>query len=396
MYSLKRNPVQTTPTVARKNRKKLILAVILLAILIVGVSYASFRIYSIFRDTPAGTKALSLSQYWGTFYYPWYCNASCPSPDTWRHWNGCPCDNPASPPYNPPKNWASRFLPDDGSSTFNPTSQLYSSQSATVINRDLTWMDDARLDFALVSWWGQNSFEDNASRLMLVQARNNATLHMKLAVYYELDGVVNGKNADPTVSQIVSDLTYVYENRANFSSYFKIGPNHLPMVFVYADLSDIFDYAGRWSMARSLMMAKGEPMFIVLKTFGGYSQNATAVDGWYQYRPDVNATSTNSFPHYELQPGYSALATPGFWSYREASSRLNRNATGFALAVRTMASLPPSGAQFLLIETFNEWHEGTQVEPGIPVNTGAISFTQAEPSYGFTYLDIIRNRGQII
>jgi len=330
-------------------------------------------------------RALSLSQYWGTFYYPWYCNGSCHSPDTWRHWNGCPCSDSSSTPYNPPNTWESHFLPDDGSGAFDPASELYSSLSTTVVNRDLTWMAGARLDFALVSWWGQHSFEDNAFRLMLAQAQGNETLHLKLAAYYELEGP---SVPQPTVDQIVDNLTYIYQSRANFTSYFTIGPKQLPVVFVYGDSSDTFNYAERWSTARSIMSAKGEPMFIDLKVFPNYTQggNDKLVDGWHQYGPGVR---------YELQSGYSALASPGYWEYNNATPGLNRNETAFALAVAEMVSLNASEAQFLLIETFNEWHEGTQVEPGIPVNTCASSFTQAGPSYGFTYLDIIRNRGQI-
>src|SRR2546425_1268522 len=45
MKRLRRSAVQTEPTAAGKNRKKLTIAVILLAILIVGVGYTFIRIY---------------------------------------------------------------------------------------------------------------------------------------------------------------------------------------------------------------------------------------------------------------------------------------------------------------------------------------------------------------
>jgi glycoprotein endo-alpha-1,2-mannosidase len=319
------------------------------------------------------------SNYWAAFYYPWYCDGSCSAGagNDWRHWNK------DSIPLDPPFNWSSRYLPDSG---------LYSSVNATVIDRHLTMMDYAGLDFAIVSWWGRGSFEDNAFSIMLREAQGNSSLHLKLASYYELEGPLFPQ---PTVDQIVSNLTYIYEDRANFSSYFRAGPGGYPVVFVYGDSSDSFDYTSRWSIARDVMYAKGEPIFIVLKSFNGYTRdgNDKRVDGWHQYRPSVNVTSATSFSHYELQPGYSALSTPGFWSYGEAASRLNRNTMDFAAAVSMMASLAVEQAQFLLIETFNEWHEGTQVEPGAPVNTDVSPFTPAGPSYGLAYLEIIRNRG---
>ncbi len=329
----------------------------------------------------SGHPPVSLTDgYWGAFYYPWYCDGTCSAGAVydWRHWNR------DSVLLDPPYNWSSRYLPDIG---------LYSSLNTSLIDSQLAMMEYARLDFAIVSWWGTGSFEDDAFSLMLRRAQSNSSLHLQLAAYYELEGPLFPQ---PTISQIVSSLTYIYENRANFTSYFRAGPGRYPVVFVYGDSSDSFDYTDRWSIARDMMYAKGEPVFIVLKTFNGYTQNGNdeRVDSWHQYRPSVNATSANSFPHYELQPGYSALATPGFWSYGESEPRLNRGATEFASAVATMASLPISQAHFFLIETFNEWHEGTQVEPGRPVNTDVSPFTPTGPSYGFTYLDIIRNRGQ--
>ena len=351
------------------------------------------------------TTTLPRPQYWGTFYYPWYCDVECPSPYTlWRHWR--------DGGHSPPDTWASKFLPDDGSATFNPASELYSSLSATVINRHLTWMDYARLDFAAVSWWGQNSFEDQALRLMLTKAQDNASLQLKLVSYYECVGhnfvqvpscEASGRS-QPDVEKLVSDLTYIYDNRANFISYFRISPQSLPVVFVYGNDTysscEAGGYVDTWSTARDRMNASGKPIFIVLKVFPGWGTCAGRVDSWHQYRPDVNETQPsncppidcNSFPHYELQQGFSALATPGFWDYRETTPRLNRNPTGFAVAVATMASLPPSRAQFLLIETFNEWHEGTQVEPGLPANTDVSPYTQAGDTYGLDYLNIIRNR----
>jgi hypothetical protein len=317
-----------------------------------------------------------VKQYWGTFYYPWYGNSP------WRHWN--------NRGHHPPTTWASQYLPDDGMGRYDPSSELYSSTATNVINRHLAWMDDARFDFALVSWRGQNSYEDSTFSVMLSQAELNSSLSMKLAVYYEPEAT-----SDPTVSGIVSDLTYIYNNRASSSAYFKVPERirNYPVVFVYGGPADTVDYVTRWSQARDQMYALGKPMFIVLKVFTGFSSYASWVDGWHQYGPATR---------YELLSGFSAFASPGYWDYPElAASRghstatplLSRNATAFQLAVQTMAGLSLSQAPFLLIETFNEFHEGSQIEPAFLVNHDETGFTQACPSYGFTFLNIVRNRG---
>ena len=91
--------------------------------------------------TVSGHPQVSLtSGYWGTFYYPWYCDGTCSAGagSDWRHWNK------DSAMLDPPNNWSSRYLPDGG---------LYSSLSTSLINSQLAMMEYARLDFAIVSWW---------------------------------------------------------------------------------------------------------------------------------------------------------------------------------------------------------------------------------------------------
>ncbi len=364
-------------------------------------SYGSSGAYSVtlsvtdsVGNTGSATNTLTISslsttyppivlarQYWGTFYYPWYGNSP------WRHWNDLG--------HSPPTTWASMYLPDDGSNVYNPSAELYSSTSTITVNRHLSWMNDARFDFALVSWWGQGSYEDAALRLMLTQDSQNSSSTVKLAVYYEQEGT-----SDPTVSQLVSDLTYLYDNRANSTAYFTVsnGTRSFPVVFVYAGATDAATYVSRWSQARSQMYAIGKPVYIALKVFTGYGSYATMVDDWYQYAPTKS---------YELQTGYSAFASPGYWEFPElAVSRghcsspcsggyvgLARNATQFQSAIATMNSLSPAQAQFLLVETFNEFHEGSQIEPAFLINHVETGFSQAVPSYSFSFIDIVKGRG---
>lgn len=322
--------------------------------------------------------------------------------DTLRHWKD-PFDNNCLPcSHNPPGTWSSMYLPDDGSGSFNPVSQLYNSLSTSLIDRHLTWMDYARFDFALVSWWGKDSFEERVFQSMLARAQLNASLHLKLAVYYELEG---NNVLQPTVEDIVHDLTYIYDQRANFTSYFKVGSGSYPVVFVFGDPSDSVDYATRWSQARERMYALGKPMFVVLKVFEGYNSNGTdlKVDGWHQYGPAVP---------YESHSPYSAYASPGYLEYPELATARGRCGAEvicsqpyqsfprdlplFRSNVTKLASLPIYQAKFLLIETFNEWHEGSQIESGTRVDHPCCpdgNFSPTVSSYGFTFLSTIRIRG---
>lgn len=357
------------------------------------------------RETSNGYPPVNVfRQYWGTFYYPWYCDGECDLPYTWSHWGESPPDFPS---HNPPATWSSMYLPDDGSDTFDPKSQLYSSLSPALLDRHLTWMDYARLDFALVSWWGRGAtsrdqgFSDRAFASLLREASAKQSLNVALAAYYELEG----DSSDPTPEEIVNDLIFIHDSRANFSSYFKVsdGTRQYPVVFVFGNSSvDTMDYTARWSKARDMMYDMGKPVYISLKVWRlddtvNYRNPLYAgrIDSWHQYGPCIGS-------RYELQDGYSAYASPGYFEYPELTSYrgtnrpctfLERNSDLFASAVRNLASLSLGEARFLLVQTFNEWHEGSQIEPGIPIEHLELGFTQKAPSYGLTYLDIVRNRG---
>src|SRR6185503_8706619 len=61
-------------------------------------------------------------------------------------------------------------------------------------------MQYAGLDFAISSWWGQGSREDQAVAAELAAATDG----FKWSLYYEPEGTGN-----PTVSQLQSDLAYI-------------------------------------------------------------------------------------------------------------------------------------------------------------------------------------------
>ncbi len=324
--------------------------------------------------------------------------ATAPTPDTYRHWRE---SKPNSQYHNPPATWASMSLPDDNSGAFDPASQLYSSKSTIVIDRHLAWMNYARLDFALISWWGKNSYEDEAFRMMLDRAELSGS-SLKLGIYYELQ--------DNTTAEIVDNLRYILNNYGVSPAFFKItiGTLAVPVIFVYmVGTVDGFMMTDRWRDARAQLYSEGTPVFISLKVFENYTSggNDLRVDGWHQYAP-CELDTGDGLQGYELQQGYSAFASPGYWEYPELGRHRNqtrpqgdcaylpRDSVRFTEAVKRLAKLSPSEAKFLLIETFNEFHEGSQIEPAFPIDHIETGFAQAGESYRTEFLDVVRYRGQ--
>jgi hypothetical protein len=91
------------------------------------------------------------------------------------------------------------------------------------------------------------------------------------------------------------------------------------------------------------------------KIVKGFRQFLSLVDSWHQYAPSNRIAV--------VEP-YSAFVSPGYWKYHEAP-KLERSVAQFTEAVR---QLKDSRVEFQLVETWNEYHEGTMIEPACEIN----------------------------
>lgn len=317
------------------------------------------------RATPsAGPGWMPTPPLTAAFFYPWYATPTTDS--TWMHWN--------QTGYSPPRNWFSNYLPDLLPGVFDPSRELYSSTDDGVIYWQLQQLATARQQVAIASWFGQNDLTDKAFAHLVTDVMNrpdNPYPNLRWAIYYEPEGYGN-----PTVDQIVNDLAYIRARYASQPSYLTIGGR--PVVFVYNAPhagSTPQDDLARWQQARA---RSGFYVDMVLAPLTAGAP-ANAVDSWHDYYPAA---------HFGSVAPYYAFASPGFWLAGQAP-RLGRDPQSFDLAVQRMAA---SRAQWLLTETWNEWHEGTSVEPGTPVRqtlTGTATPDPAGPVYGTTYVDLL-------
>jgi hypothetical protein len=108
-----------------------------------------------------------------------------------------------------------------------------------------------------------------------------------------------------------------------------------------------------------------------MKVFGGYRDCGVKVNGmafpdsWHQY-------GTGGSTGFDRQQPYSSMVCPGFWR-ADSGVRLARDIARFERQVQQMVT---DNDNFQLIITFNEWGEGTAVEPA--------------KQWGNDYLDVLR------
>jgi hypothetical protein len=260
------------------------------------------------------------------FYYPWY-------PATWTV-----------------NNSHVFYQPDLG---------YYSSDDQAVVDRHIQALEYAKIDVAIVSWWGINQQSETKRIPMLMNRTTAAGSDLKWAFYYEKEGFGN-----PSVATLQADLAYVKQNYTGNPTYAHI--NGKPVVFVYNADDNTCEVADRWVQA-----ANGE-WYVGLKVVGNFQNCAHQPSTWHQYGPDAPE---------QRHAGNEFVIAPGFWRADAATPLLARDPARFAQNVRNMVK---SGEKWQLITTFNEWGEGTAVE-------GSKDWASAS-GFGL-YLDALHNDG---
>ena len=274
--------------------------------------------------------------YYATFYYPWY---GAPAVDGhWSYWTGQNSQ--------PPATWFSHYLPDPQPGKFDPSQELYSSDDPAVLYWQFAKMAEAKIEVAISSWWGKDDRTDDNFGFILkdvMHRSDNPYPNLRWALYYEAES-----NGNPSAAAIASDLDYIAEQYAGEPAYLKVDGK--PVIFVYSEGDNGPELVQRWNQAKLLAKV---PFYVVLKVFSGYKDVSPQPDSWHQYGPGTRESK---------QSPYSYSVSPGFWfdSNGEAP-RLPRNLTEFRSAVSRMVA---ADAVWKLVTTWNEWGEGTAVEPG--------------------------------
>jgi hypothetical protein len=232
-----------------------------------------------------------------------------------------------------PNGWAQQGL--DPFSHYTPSAGYYSSNDPAIIKQQIAAMQYAHLNAGIASWWGQGSQEDTVIPSLLAGANGTG---FKWSLYYEPEGI-----GTPSVSQIESDLSYIKTRYASSPNYLTIDGK--PTIFVYFGPKDGCGTASRWWHAN-----QHEGFYTVLKVFPGYESCKWQPSQWHQYGPSVAE---------DHQVGHSFTISPGYWKANEAAPLLTRNLARWTQNVQDMVN---SNEPLQLIETWNEWGEGSAVE----------------------------------
>jgi hypothetical protein len=246
-----------------------------------------------------------------------------------------------------PENWGV-------GSRFHPVAGNYDSKDITTVRRQIDQMRYGGIQAGIASWWGPGHRTDQAFGVDLAAAEGTP---FKWALYYEPEGP---GFANQSPDQLRASLQSLLDRYMNHPNYLRVDGK--PVVFVWPDGNDRCDMVARWNQTNTL------GLHVVQKRFPGSSGCLGQAQSWHDYSPD----------HFSIQVApWSYSIGPGFWKFDESAPRLSRNPASFETAARSMATSP---AMWKLVTTFNEWGEGTAIEPATE---------WASPSGYGVYLDIL-------
>ena len=284
------------------------------------------------------------------FYYPWYGNPTVDG--QWIHWE----QNSHQPPQ-------------DIGSDYYPALGPYSSKDPAVVAQHMAWLRQAGVGVIISSWWGPNSREDHALPLILKMAGQygiQVTLHIE---------PYSGRTATALVSDVQYILRHYGSDPAFFhstaASRYSSGSQPKPMLFVWAfevpdsDAQPVA--ASYWQPALDAIHALPGGALIIGNTLRGDWIDGAHLDGEYNYitlRLDQGGFIwARSLPPDAL---YVPSVIPGNSAQRVGypPNTLVPRRDGATYADQWTAALG-AGVQpeLVTITSFNEWHEGSFIEP---------------------------------
>lgn len=281
----------------------------------------------------------------------------------------------------------------------SPTLGQYSSADPKIAEQHIRWAKESGLDFFVLSWKGPKKQVDKNIQEGFLKAKNIGQI--KFALLYESRSRL-GKKApidfnNPEISRTFEeDFSYLAKTYFNHHSYLKICGK--PVVVLYVSRIFSGDLCAAIQKVRQNLKKKGFEIYLVGDEiwWAGRDEKRTllwdGVTAYNLYYPTFskdNVTTIADFAqkakivYSDWEKFLSDLKTqnkkppdliPGiFPQYDDYKLRKNPALYGtgtedfikmLALAQESASPVGPKKQKIILITSWNEWYEGTAIEPG--------------------------------
>ncbi|GIV04702.1 MAG: hypothetical protein KatS3mg016_0277 [Fimbriimonadales bacterium] len=282
------------------------------------------------------------------FYYGWYGNPEVSG--KWLHWEAVDAERKQI-----------------ATSTHYPALGAYDSNDPKVIEQHCRWAREAKLDGFIYSWWGIGTGEEKPLPRLLDAAQRHS---LKVCLYYE----AVPQPGDPR--SVLSDWRYILQKYGVHPAYLKVEGR--PVLFVYGRAMEQLSLV-QWGWVLETIRKEFPPGVCAIGDSLSRSV-ARIFDGIHTYNPvgvlvgkPVSAIRATLELHYHeaLQTagtlGRIACATiiPAYddTKIRTPGIRTDRfEGEAYRQQWQAVLNLNPD---WTLITSFNEWHEGSEIEPSV-------------------------------
>ncbi|XP_077395982.1 glycoprotein endo-alpha-1,2-mannosidase [Festucalex cinctus] len=338
--------------------------------------------------------------YLHAFYYIWYGNPSFDS--KYIHW-----DHPQMPHWDPKV--AQRYPqgrhspPDDIGANFYPALGAYSSRDPAVMEAHMQQLRTAAIGVIAVSWYPPHTKDDNGEPvddivplLLDVAQRYDIKVAFHIEPYKGRDEV-----------NMYANVKYIIDKYGQHPAFFRHRTDTgklLPLFYVYDSYllnTDQWARLLRRTESGGIRDTPHDAIFLALLVEEKQQREAllAGFDGLYTY------FATNGFTYGSTQRNWDAVRAfcrdngllfvpsvgPGYvdtgvrpWNFQNTRNRINGKYYESSLSAALEAK-----PDLLSVTSFNEWHEGTQIEMAVP-KSGPALYLDYLPNKPAIYLEITR------
>ena len=307
----------------------------------------------------------------------------------------------------------------------------YDDTRPDVVQQHLKWSQYAHIGLWLTSWWGPNRLEDDTTKNVILKVIEG-TSH-KIALLYETLGRLKDDNGTQSTHRITDDISYMADTYFEHPNYFRINSRPVLVLYVTRTLDDQPGLLEETLLlARTAAAKKGYNIYLIGdQAFGNppvmdgtltpeakafdYLDAVTNYDVYGSMGRDyADQTDVDNF--YDKQKIWRELSkkencafipsvTPG---YNDLGVRMEANHTPLSRKLsptspegslfeaslkRAIRQVDPTVGNLLFVNSFNEWHEDTQIEPCVGTTTDEpydLTRGLEYEGYGLLYLNILK------
>ena len=303
------------------------------------------------------------------FFYMWYGSDAHDS--TWRHWN--------QNGHTPPDDIASQFYPERGP---------YSSRDPLVMAAQMADLRSARIGVIAVSWWGQGGWDDQSLNALFAAAE---AAGVKIAFHLE-------PYQGQTAASAAADIRYLLGRFGSSPALYRLAratsgdasTAPRPVFYIFAPSRMP---AADLKAAIHGLRGTADDAIVMVHSPRAVTATRVGADGVYTYDPMgspadfkvlvADCRTANVICSPSVSPGFDnrqAVAVPQPVISRQNGGRYD------STWLAAIATLP----EWISIVSFDEWHEGTQIEPARDYTAGMRTYVGYEGAFDSTRADAPR------